>query len=288
MCKVLQIAPSGYRCHAARQRKPELRCARAKRDEMLATEIQTVWQANMQVYGADKVWHQMNREGTKVARCTVERLMKRLGLQGVRRGKVIRTTIPDKAAPCPLDRVNRQFKADRPNQLWVSDFTYVSTWQGWQYVAFVIDVFARRIVGWRVSSSMRTDFVLDALEQALFDRQPERSDALIHHSDRGSQYVSILYTERLAEAGIEPSVGSRGDSYDNALAETINGLYKAELIHRRAPWKTKEALELATLEWVAWFNHHRLLGSIGYIPPAEAEANYYRQLAGKNETEVST
>lgn len=285
---MLQIAPSGYRCHAARQRKPELRCARAKRDEVLATEIQTVWQANMQVYGADKVWHQMNREGTKVARCTVERLMKRLGLQGVRRGKVVRTTVPDKAAPCPLDRVNRQFKADRPNQLWVSDFTYVSTWQGWQYVAFVIDVFARRIVGWRVSSSMRTDFVLDALEQALFDRQPERSDALIHHSDRGSQYVSILYTERLAQAGIEPSVGSRGDSYDNALAETINGLYKAELIHRRAPWKTKEALELATLEWVAWFNHHRLLGSIGYIPPAEAEVNYYRQLAGENETEVST
>jgi transposase InsO family protein len=251
-------------------------------------QIQTVWQANMQVYGADKVWHQMNREGTKVARCTVERLMKRLGLHGVRRGKVVRTTVPDKAAPCPLDRVNRQFKADRPNQLWVSDFTYVSTWQGWQYVAFVIDVFARRIVGWRVSSSMRTDFVLDALEQALFDRQPGRSDALIHHSDRGSQYVSILYTERLAQAGIEPSVGSRGDSYDNALAETINGLYKAELIHRRAPWKTKEALELATLEWVAWFNHHRLLSSIGYIPPAEAEVNYYRQLAGQNETGVST
>ena len=285
---MLQIAPSGYRCHAARNRKPELRCARAKRDDELAIEIQAVWQANMQVYGADKVWHQMNREGTKVARCTVERLMKRLGLQGVRRGKVIRTTVPDKAAPCPLDRVNRQFKADRPNQLWVSDFTYVSTWQGWQYVAFVIDVFARRIVGWRVSSSMRTDFVLDALEQALFDRRPERADALIHHSDRGSQYVSILYTERLAQAGIEPSVGSRGDSYDNALAETINGLYKAELIHRRAPWKTKEALELATLEWVAWFNNHRLLSSIGYIPPAEAEANYYQQLAGKNETEVST
>ena len=266
MCKVLQIAPSGYRCHAARQRKPELLCARAKRDEALMPQIQAVWQVNMQVYGADKVWHQMNREGTKVARCTVERLMRRLGLHGVRRGKVVRTTVPDKAAPCPLDRVNRQFKADRPNQLWVSDFTYVSTWQGWQYVAFVID----------------------ALEQALFDRQPERSDALIHHSDRGSQYVSILYTERLAEAGIEPSVGSRGDSYDNALAETINGLYKAELIHRRAPWKTKEALELATLEWVAWFNHHRLLSSIGYIPPAEAEANYYRQLAAKSETEVST
>ena len=234
---------------------------------------------NMQIYGTDKVWHQLNREGFQVARCTVELLLMREGLHGVRRGKVVRTTIPDKAALCPLDLVNRQFKAERTNQLWVSDFTYVSTWQGWLYVAFVIDVFARRIVGWRVSSSMRTDFVLDALEQALYDRQPERADALIHHSDRGSQYVSIRYTERLAEAGIEPSVGSRGDSYDNALAETINGLYKAELIHRRAPWKTKEAVELATLEWVSWFNHHRLLEPIGYIPPSEAEANYYRQLA---------
>ena len=279
ICEVLQIAPSGYRRHAARQRNPALRCARAKRDDVLTPQIERVWQDNMQVYGADKVWHQMNREGAIVARCTVERLMKQLGLQGVRRGKVVRTTIPDKTVACPLDRVHRQFKAERPNQLWVSDFTYVSTWQGWLYVAFVIDVFARRIVGWRVSSAMRTDFVLDALEQALFDRQPERADALIHHSDRGSQYVSIRYTERLAEAGLEPSVGSRGDSYDNALAETINGLYKAELIHRRAPWKTKEAVELATLEWVAWFNHYRLLEPIGYIPPAEAEANYYRQLA---------
>jgi putative transposase len=284
----LQIAPSGYRRHAARKCDPELRCARAKRDDSLIPEIQRVWHANLQVYGADKVWRQLNREGVQVARCTVERLMKRLGLEGVRRGKVVRTTVPDKALPCPLDRVHRQFRADRPNQLWVSDFTYVSTWQGWLYVAFVIDVFARRIVGWRVSSSMRTDFVLDALEQALYARQPDRSDALIHHSDRGSQYVSIVYTERLAEAGIEPSVGSRGDSYDNALAETINGLYKAELIHRRAPWKTKEAVELATLEWVAWFNHNRLLEPIGYIPPAEAEANYYRQLAEKTNSEVLT
>ncbi len=226
----------------------------------------------------------MMRDGMPVARCTVKRLMKRMGLHGVRRGKVVRTTVPDKAVPCPLDRVHRQFKADRPNQLWVSDFTYVSTWQGWQYVAFVIDVYARRIVGWRQSSSMRTDFVLDALEQALFDRRPERTDALIHHSDRGSQYVSIRYSERLAEAGIEPSVGSRGDSYDNALAETINGLYKAELIHRRAPWKTKESLELATLQWVSWFSHHRLLESIGYIPPAEAEENYYQQLACQTAT----
>jgi transposase InsO family protein len=278
---VLQIAPSGYWRHAAQLRNPALRCQRAQRDGALEPHIERVWQSNMQVYGADKVWKQLNREGISIARCTVERLMKRQGLQGVRRGKVVRTTISDGKAPCPLDRVNRVFKADRPNQLWVSDFTYVSTWQGWQYVAFVIDVYARRIVGWRQSSSMRTDFVLDALEQALYDRQPERTDALIHHSDRGSQYVSIRYSERLAEAGIEPSVGSRGDSYDNALAETINGLYKAELIHRRAPWKTKESLELATLEWVSWFNHHRLLEPIGYIPPAEAEENYYRQLASQ-------
>ena len=281
ICKVLQIAPSCYRRHAARQRNPALCSARTQRDTLLAPHIQRVWQANMQVYGADKVWHQLNREGITVARCTVERLMRRMGLRGVRRGKVVRTTVGDAKAPCPQDRVNRQFKAERPNQLWVSDFTYVSTWQGWQYVAFVIDVYARRIVGWRQSSSMRTDFVLDALEQALYDRQPERADALIHHSDRGSQYVSIRYSERLAEAGIEPSVGSRGDSYDNALAETINGLYKAELIHRRGPWKTKESLELATLEWVSWFNHHRLLEPIGYIPPAEAEENYYRQLTSQ-------
>ena len=254
---------------------------RAQRDIELMPQIKSVWQSNMQVYGADKVWRQMNREGIPVARCTVERLMGHLGLAGARRGKIVRTTIPDKAVPCPLDRVNRQFRADRPNQLWVSDFTYVSTWQGWLYVAFVIDVFARRIVGWRVSRSMQTDFVLDALEQALYARQPELKDTLIHHSDRGSQYVSIRYTERLSEAGIEPSVGSKGDSYDNALAETINGLYKTELIHRRAPWKTREAVELATLEWVTWFNHHRLLESIGYIPPAEAEANYYRQLANQ-------
>jgi transposase InsO family protein len=277
---VLQVAPSGYRRHAARLRNPALRCLRDQRDDTLVPHIQRVWDANLQVYGADKVWRQMKRESLRVARCTVERLMKRLQLQGARRGKVVRTTIPDKAA-CPQDKVNRQFKADRPNQLWVSDFTYVSTWQGWLYVAFIIDVFARRIVGWQVSRSMHTDFVLDALEQALYERQPESQDALIHHSDRGTQYVSIRYTERLAEAGIEPSVGSRGDSYDNALAETINGLYKTELIHRRGPWKTKESVELATLQWVHWFNHHRLLEPIGYIPPAEAEANYWRLLAEK-------
>ena len=242
--------------------------------------IERIWHANHGVYGARKLWRQMLREGMAVARCTVERLMGRLGLRGVTRGKAVRTTVSDSRVPCPLDRVNRQFKADRPNQLWVSDFTYVSTWQGWLYVAFVIDVFARRIVGWRVSSSMSTDFVLHALEQALYARQGERDGQLIHHSDRGSQYVSIRYSERLAEAGIEPSVGSKGDSYDNALAETINGLYKAEVIHRRS-WPTRESVELATLEWVSWFNHHRLLGPIGYIPPAEAEANYYRQLASQ-------
>jgi len=288
ICKVLQIAPSGYWHHAARIRNPALRSERAKCDEVLMPMIEHVWQANLQVYGADKVWRQMKREGIEVARCTVERLMRRLGLRGAVRGKAVRTTIADPKQPCPLDRVNRQFKADRPNQLWVSDFTYVSTWQGWLYVAFVIDVFARRIVGWRVSRSMTTDFVLDALEQALYARQPEGDGSLTHHSDRGSQYLSIRYSERLAEAGVEPSVGSTGDSYDNALAETINGLYKAELIHRRGPWKTRESLELATLEWVAWFNHHRLLEPIGYIPPAEAEANYYRQLAEHAELSVCT
>ena len=252
---------------------------RAKRDALLLPEVRRVFDQNLQVYGADKVWRKLHREGLAVARCTVERLMRLAGLRGVRRGKSVRTTVPDAKAPCPLDRVNRQFAADRPNQLWVADFTYVSTWQGFVYVAFVIDVFARYIVGWRVSTSMQTDFVLDALEQALYARRRERDGALVHHSDRGSQHVSIRYSERLAEAGIEPSVGSTGDSYDNALAETINGLYKAEIIHRRGPWKTREAVELATLEWVSWFNNHRLLEPIGYIPPAEAEANYWRQHA---------
>lgn len=283
---MLQIAPSGYWRHKAEQQNPELRCARAKRDDVLRPEIQRVWHANFQVYGADKVWRQLKRDGIEVARCTVERLMKRLGLEGARRGKVIKTTVPNKDITCPLDRVNRQFRADSPNQLWVADFTYVSTWQGWLYVAFVIDVFARRIVGWRVSTSMHTDFVLDALEQALYARQPELG-GLIHHSDRGSQYVSIRYSERLAEAGVEPSVGSRGDSYDNALAETINGLYKTELIHKRGPWKSRESVELATLEWVHWFNHQRLLEPIGYIPPAEAEAQYYRRLA-KSDSAIVT
>jgi transposase InsO family protein len=286
ICKLLQIAPSAYWREAARQRNPALRPPRHQRDAVLMREIEQVHSLNLSVYGADKVWRQLRRQNTQVARCTVERLMRKLGLRGVMRGKGVRTTRPDPTRTCPQDLVHRQFRAERPNQLWVSDFTYVSTWQGFVYVAFVIDVFARRIVGWRVSSSMQTDFVLDALEQALYARAEERAgqpggqDALIHHSDRGSQYVSIRYSQRLTEAGIEPSVGSKGDSYDNALAETINGLYKAELIHRRAPWKTREAVELATLEWVAWFNHHRLLEPIGYIPPAEAEANYWQQQGG--------
>lgn len=225
-----------------------------------------------------KVWRQLQRESTVVARCTVARLMRKLGLRGVIRGKRVRTTVSDQAAPCPLDKVNRQFRAARPNALWVSDLTYVSTGQGFVYVAFVIDVFARRIVGWKVSASARTDFVLDALEQAPHARRRDGDGALIHHSDRGVQYVSIRYTERLAEAGIEPSVGSVGDSYDNALAETINGLHKAEVIHRQS-WRNREAVEMATLDWVHWFNHQRLLGPIGNIPPAEAEAAYYRQQA---------
>jgi putative transposase len=277
ICKALQVAPSGYWRQAARSRQPQMCPPRQQRDAALLPEIERVWESNMRVYGADKVWQQLRRERFAVARCTVERLMRRAGLRGVIRGKSVRTTVPDAKAPCPLDRVNRQFKAERPNQLWVSDFTYVSAWQGFVYVAFVIDVFARYIVGWRVSASMKTELVLDALEQALFARAAQREGKLTHHSDRGSQYVSIRYSERLADAGIEPSVGSIGDSYDNALAETINGLYKAELIHRRAPWKTREAVELATLEWVSWFNNTRLLEPLGYIPPAEAEANYWRQ-----------
>ena len=279
ICKVLQIAPSGYWREAARARDPALCPPRRQLDAALVPEIERAWQSNLCVYGADKVWKQLHREQFTVARCTVERLMRLGGLRGVLRGKVVRTTVPDTKAACPLDRVNRMFRAERPNQLWVSDFTYVSTWQGFVYVAFVIDVYARFIVGWRVSLSMKADFVLDALEQALYARKGQREGELVHHSDRGSQYVSIRYSERLAEAGIKPSVGSIGDSYDNALAETINGLYKAELIHRRGPWKTKEAVELATLEWVSWFNHHRLLEPIGYIPPAQAEANYWRQQA---------
>jgi putative transposase len=278
ICRVLPIAPSTYHAHAARRADPGKLPARVQRDAALKTEIGRVYEENFRVYGVRKLWRQLNREGIAVARCTVARLMRIMGLQGVVRGKKVRTTISNAAVPCPLDRVNRQFMAPRPNTLWVSDFTYVATWVGFVYVAFVIDAFARRIVGWRVSRTAHAGFVLDALEQALHQRRPLRGSGLIHHSDRGVQYVSIKYTERLAEAGIEPSVGSVGDSYDNALAETINGLYKAEVIHRRGPWRSFEAVEFATLEWVDWFNNRRLLEPIGNLPPAEAEAAYYAQL----------
>ena len=227
-----------------------------------------------------KVWRQLNREGIAVARCTVARLMTDMGLAGAVRGRPVRTTVSNAVTPCPEDRVNRQFHAPRPNALWLSDFSYVATWAGFVYVAFVIDAFARRIVGWRVSRSMQAGFVLDALEQALHDRRPAETDGLVHHSDRGSQYVSIKYTERLADAGIEPSVGSVGDSYDNALAETVIGLFKTEVIRRRGPWKSLEAVEFATLEWVDWFNIRRLLEPIGNIPPAEAEARFYADNQG--------
>lgn len=279
ICKVLPIAPSTYYDTVAKRTDVDRLSVRARRDVSLKIEIRRVFDANYRVYGVRKVWRQLRREGFDVARCTVARLMKTMGLQGVIRGKPVRTTVSDKAVPCPLDQVNRQFHAPAPNRLWVSDFTYVSTWTGMVHVAFVIDVYARFIVGWRVSRTAHAGFVLDALEQALHDRKPVGKDGLVHHSDRGSQYLSIKYTERLAETGIKPSVGSVGDSYDNALAETINGLYKAEVIHRRGPWRSFEAVEFATLEWVDWFNHRRLLEPIGNIPPAEAEANYYAATA---------
>jgi putative transposase len=278
ICKVLPIAPSTYYAHVAKRANSEKLSARARRDMALEPEIVRVFKANFEVYGVKKIWHQMVRERFDIARCTVARLMRSMGLAGVIRGKSVKTTVQDKAVPCPLDHVNRNFKAPAPNVLWVSDFTYVSTWAGFVYVAFLIDVYARRIVGWRVSRTQHASFVLDALEQALHERRPAPGGGLVHHSDRGSQYVSIRYTERLAEAGIEPSVGSVGDSYDNALAETINGLYKAEVIHRRGPWRSFEAVEFATLEWVDWFNNRRLLGPIGNIPPAEAEERYYAML----------
>jgi transposase InsO family protein len=281
ICKVLPIAPSTYYDHVSKRADPGKLSARAQRDMALKPQITRVFVENFEVYGVRKVWRQLAREGVPVARCTVERLMADLGLQGVIRGKPIRTTVQDKAAPCPLDHVNRQFHAPAPNMLWLSDFTYVSTWTGFVYVAFVIDAYARRIVGWRVSRTAHANFVLDALEQALHERRPTHRGGLVHHSDRGSQYVGIKYTERLVEAGIEPSVGSVGDSYDNALAETINGLYKTEVIHRRGPWRNFEAVEIATLTWVDWFNTRRLLEPIGNIPPAEAEERYYATLDGQ-------
>jgi transposase InsO family protein len=277
ICRVLPIAPSTYYAAKAQAADASKRSVRAQRDTVLCDRIQDVWTRHREVYGARKVWRQLRREQTVTARCTVERLMRQLGLQGVRRGAGgVRTTIPEAAAERPLDLVARDFTAVRPNQLWVSDFTYVATWRGFVYTAFVIDVFSRRIVGWRVSSSMQSALVLDALEQAIWDRLPASGDApeLVHHSDRGVQYLSIRYSERLAEAGIAPSVGSRGDSYDNALAESVIGLYKTELIRKRGPWKSIEEVELETLSWVWWYNHERLLEPLGYVPPAEFEQTH--------------
>jgi len=276
ICRVLPIAPSTYFEHAARRRDPSRRPARAKRDDRLRVEIKRVHHASLEgVYGAKKVWKQLLREKKFVARSTVERLMHADGLRGVVRGRAFTiTTTPDEKAVRPADLVQREFSAKRPNQLWVADITYVATWAGFVYVAFVIDVFSRVIVGWRVARSMRTDLVLDALEQALHARP--HTDGLIHHSDRGSQYLAIRYTERLAAAGLERSVGSVGDAYDNALAESINALYKTEVIRRRGPWRSIDTVEYATLEWVDWFNNRRLLEPIGYVPPAEYEAKWYQ------------
>jgi putative transposase len=275
ICAELPIAPSTYYAHKAREANPKLQPARMRRDQGLTVEIRRVWEENFRVYGARKVWRQLNRAGMPVARCTVERLMHKLELHGVVRGRRCRTTLTEAAAELPADLVRREFTATRPNQLWVADITFVATWRGLVYVAFVIDVFARRVVGWRVWNALKTDLVLDALEQALYSRGA--TEGLVHHSDRGSQYLSIRYTERLAAAAIEASVGSVGDSYDNALAETIIGLYKTEVIRHRGPWRHLDEVEYATLEWVDWFNHRRLLESIGNVPPAEFELAYYEQ-----------
>jgi transposase InsO family protein len=275
ICRVLEIAPSSYYAHKQAEADPERRSARRQRDAALAARIEIVYRANFEVYGVRKVWRQLRADGAVVARCTVARLMRAAGLQGVVRGGRVRATRrAEDPTTAPQDLVQRQFAAERPNQLWLADFTYVATWRGFVYVAFVIDAFSRRIVGWRAHTTMRTDLVLDALEQALCDR--ETDGQLVHHSDRGSQYVSMRYTERLAAAGVAPSVGSVGDAYDNALAESVIGLYKAELIHRRGPWRGFDDVEYATLEWVAWFNQQRLLEPLGYLPPAMFEEQFYR------------
>lgn len=275
ICQLLGIAPSGYYKHRARTSDATCRSARAQRDVALLGEIVRVYRQHHEVYGARKVWHQLRREGIAVARCTVERLMRRAGLQGVGRGATVRTTRPaERDGAISPDLVQRQFTAERPNQLWVADFTYVTTWRGFVYVAFVIDVFSRRIVGWRAHTTMRTELVLDALEQALHDR--ELDGRLVVHSDRGAQYIAMRYTERLAEAGAAPSLGSVGDAYDNALAESVIGLFKTEVIRRRGPWRGFDDVEYATLEWVAWFNQQRLLEPLGYLPPAEYEEQFYR------------
>jgi putative transposase len=277
ICRVLPIAASTYYRHKSEQRDPESRSVRARRDEWLRGEIRRVFDANYRVYGVHKVWRALNREGVGVARCTVRRLMRQMGLQGARRGRAFKTTTISGSGSRPADLVGRDFTALAPNRLWVSDLTYVATWSGFVYVAFVIDAYSRRIVGWRASRSLRTDLALDALEQAIWDRLDHTPGRLIHHSDMGSQYLAVRYTERLAEAGIEPSVGSAGDSYDNSLAETIIGLYKTEVIRMRGPWRGLDDVEYATLEWVDWFNTSRLFGPIGDIPPAEHETNHYRQ-----------
>jgi putative transposase len=280
ICRELPIAPSTYFKRKAEGRDPSRRSTRAQQDAVLRAIIQRIWNEHHQVYGPRKVWKQMGRENLRAARCRVRRLMREMGLAGAVRGRAWTTTTqPGPEADRPHDLVDRNFTATRPNQLWVSDFTYVATWRGFVYVAFVIDVFARCIVGWRVSSSLATEFVLDALEQAIYDRCGQKVGQLVHHSDRGTQYLSMRYTDRLADAGIAPSVGSRGDSYDNALAESIIGLFKTEVIRRRGPWRHVDAVEFATLEWVDWFNHRRLLEPIGYVPPAEYEARYYEQAA---------
>jgi transposase InsO family protein len=278
ICTVLPIALSTYYATKTQHRDPDRRSARAQRDDGLKLEIQRIWDDNFCVYGVRKVWRQLKREGFDVARCTVARLMRDLGIRGVVRGRKVQTTVPDELLDRPLDRVKRQFNVFRPNALWVADLTYVATWRGFVYVAFVIDAFARRIVGWRVSNSLRTGLALDALEQALYDRQKSETEELIHHSDRGVQYLSIRYAERLADASIDSSVGSVGDSYDNALAETINGLYKTEVIRQQGPWKNIEDVEFATLTWVDWFNNRRIYEPIGNVPPAEKENEYYQQL----------
>jgi putative transposase len=280
ICRVLPIAPSTYFRHKAEQRDPRRRSARAQHDEVLRAVIRRIWDENHRVYGPRKVWKQMGREGLHEARCRVRRLMREMGLAGAVRGRAWTTTTESTPnAERPTDLVDRHFTATRPNQLWVADFTYVATWRGFVYVAFVIDVFARRIVGWRVSASLRADFVLDALDQAIYERCGEDVGDLIHHSDRGSQYLAMRYTERLADAGIDPSIGSRGDAYDNALAESVIGLFKTEVIRLKGPWRHLEAVEFATLDWVDWFNHRRLLEPIGDMPPAEYEARYYDQAA---------
>ena len=278
ICKALQFAPSTYYDRRAIARDPDRASARAKSDAAMSLKIDEAWEDNRKLYGARKIWHVLRRDGEDVARCTVERLMRSLGIRGVVRGKKVITTLPDASQPCPDDKVNRLFTADRPNKLWVSDFTYVPTWSGTVYVAFVIDVFARRIVGWRASTSMKTQFVLDALDLAIWQRKTADNKSLVHHSDRGSQYLSIKYTERLAEAKIDLSVGTVGDAYDNALAECVIGLFKTEVINQIGPWKSMREVEWETLKWVDWYNNRRLLGPIGYIPPAEAEEAFYANL----------